>query len=231
MPTVSGGGILLGNQIDSYTSSEGLQGEIMEKKAVDLVNGNDGTVTDPSTGLMWMAPFVGQGWNSAATGSYATYTWPEATERYGRGRLIEFTKLPYIWAAESTARPVFNQESYKGYQAGKEKYFFAGYSDWRMPIIEEVFTLMDAGVQEERVRKELGSLSVFCTANPSTTSLYERRGKRPILRWLLGTPNLPFNITVWEASLYEDVIFGDRPASTHYGVRLVRSGYLFQATH
>lgn len=200
----------------------------MDKKKADVVFYDNGTVADLSTGLMWMLPLVGQGWNgSTATGTNAAYIWNEATERYGRGRLVELRSEQHpFWKVEESTRPRLNQESYKDYQLGAKKYEFAGFSDWRMPIVEEVFTFMEAGV-----RKEGGYTDRMCTANPSTTSLYERMERRRILRRILGNPYPPDGMWVWEAHLNRDIIFGDHPASDRYWVRLVRLGYLFQATH
>lgn len=207
----------------------------MSEKKADLVFHDNGTMTDPSTGLMWMLPLVGQGWDgNSATGTNAAYAWHEATERYGRGRLIKLLSEQYpYWKVEETTRPRINPESYKDYQFGTKKYEFAGFNDWRMPVVEEAFTLMERGVYKDSAAFEIGFR--MCTANPSTISeheKYERKARRSVLRRIFGNPYQPFfGIWVWEARLDCDTIFGDHPDSDRYWVRLVRLGNLFQATH
>ncbi len=72
----------------------------------------DGTVTDPTTGLMWMRCSMGQVWDgttSACTGPASTYTWDQAVALTGT--------VP-----------------------------FAGQSDWRLPNIRELQTIVDRTV-------------------------------------------------------------------------------------
>jgi len=109
----------------------------MNEKKIDLILHGNGTMSDPSTGLMWMLPLLGQGWDgNTATGTNAAYAWHEATERYGRGRLIELPPDPHpYWKVTSTDRPRLNPDSYKDYQFGTRRYEFAGFSDWRMPVV------------------------------------------------------------------------------------------------
>ena len=207
----------------------------MNEKKAGLVFTGNGTMTDPSTGLMWMLPLVGQGWDgNSATGTTAAYAWHEATERYGRGRLIELPPDPQRphWEVGSSDRPRLNSASYEAYQFATKNYEFAGFNDWRMPVVEEVFTLMETGVCNDLEAFRTGFR--MCTANPSTISLhekYERKSKKSVLRRMLGNPYPPFDIWVWEALLDRDTIFGDHPDSDRYWVRLVRLGNLFQATH
>ncbi len=211
--------------------------EKLSEKRVNLVFHDNGTMSDSSTGLMWMLPLVGQGWDgNSATGSNAAYAWQEATERYGRGRLIEIPHehpLQPYWEVTDSTRPQLTPESYEDYQFGTKKYEFAGFKDWRMPIVEEAFALMETAVHKELAAFRLGFR--MCTANPSTISQherYERKARRSVLRRMLGNPYTPFSdIWVWEARLNRDIVFGDHPESDRYWVRLVRLGNLFQATH
>ena len=73
-----------------------------------LTINNDGTVTDPTTGLTWMRCSMGQTWDgSTCTGTPSTYTFDQAN-------------------ALTTA--------------------FAGKSDWRMPNIRELQTIVNRSV-------------------------------------------------------------------------------------
>src|ERR1035437_746674 len=67
----------------------------------------DGTVTDPTTGLIWMRCAMGQTWDgSTCTGTASTYTWDQANALTGTVT-------------------------------------FAGQSDWRLPNIRELQTIVD----------------------------------------------------------------------------------------
>ena len=73
----------------------------------------DGTVTDPTTGLIWMRCSMGQVWDGATstcTGTAGTYTWDQAV-------------------ALTNTVP------------------FAGHSDWRLPNIRELQTIVDYTVK------------------------------------------------------------------------------------
>ena len=68
---------------------------------------NDGTVTDPTTGLTWMRCAMGQTWNgTTCTGTASTYTYDQANALTGTVT-------------------------------------FAGQSDWRLPNIRELQTIMN----------------------------------------------------------------------------------------
>lgn len=68
---------------------------------------DDGTVTDPNTGLTWKRCMEGQTWSyGTCTGTFATYTFDQANALTG-------------------------------------KVTFAGQSDWRMPNIRELTTIVD----------------------------------------------------------------------------------------
>src|SRR5665811_1677418 len=70
----------------------------------------DGTVTDPTTGLIWMRCSMGQIWNGGTcTGATSTYNWDQANALTGT--------VP-----------------------------FAGHSDWRVPNIRELQTIVDRSV-------------------------------------------------------------------------------------
>ena len=91
----------------------GIAGHAMATKAYS--DNGDGTVTDPTTGLVWMRCAMGQVWDgTTCTWSGITYAWDQANAIAG-------------------------------------KVTFAGNSDWRLPNIRELQTIVDRSVSNPAI--------------------------------------------------------------------------------
>jgi len=183
-----------------------------------------GTATDSTTGLMWMIPFAGQEWNGdSPVGTAVDLSWPQASTRFGRGRRLKSPPqkeaTPY-WSVGDSDRPPLSRESYTDYEAGSKQLFFAGFRDWRLPIVEECFTLMEIEDSED-IFPSAGT-GVW-TANSSNLSGYSK-SPRYLREWLNFSPECAW---WWQGN----DLFADTVVSQPYMIRLVRSGTIFSILH
>ena len=193
----------------------------MESETNKFEISNNGTVFDSATGLMWMIACVGQGWsNNLPQGIPPGFTWSEATDKYGRARYISGNWDKKDWDGdESKSRIAYykqyplNKQSYENYRFGQKKYEFAGFNDWRMPTIEEFWTLSEKKPRTTDIITDSGE---NWTANPSTKLLH-------ILSMInMGGP------TSWMFSLYDNNGYCDWLQNISRPIRLVRQGNIFQ---
>ena len=149
----------------------------MDKQTTLTDNGN-GTATDAATGLMWMIPFAGQKWiDNSLMGAAVNLSWTEATQRFGTGRKIRVPlgKDPaHVLRIHDKEAPALSRESYDEYQFGSKRIPFAGFHDWRLPTVEECFTLVKIAKEDRIFRTysvQLDLLTVdLWTANSSNLS-------------------------------------------------------------
>lgn len=194
----------------------------MNQQPNSLVFHEDGTVTDSNTGLMWMLPLVGQGWTNGVPQDYGvTLSWDTATSQYGRARNINATSMNCIWGGSSDGTAYhrkypLSQETYSEYKFGNKSHEFAGYSDWRLPTVEEFWSLSQAGIEGTLLVKA-PHLNQAWTANPSTKSL----------KSLIAALDMMHSAWMFELSGHNG--FGDTPMGHSHAVRLVRAGNIFQA--
>ena len=145
-----------------------------------LTINNDGTVTDPTTGLTWMRCSMGQTWDgSTCTGTASTYTFDKANALTGTVT-------------------------------------FAGQSDWRMPNIRELQTIVDRSVY---------NTAIDSAAFPNA----------PRSNFWSGSPDASHSFYAWYVSFYDGyayygcngdgICYGHRSSSL--AVRLVRGGQTF----
>ncbi|MBK6999481.1 MAG: DUF1566 domain-containing protein [Rhodoferax sp.] len=139
-----------------------------------LTINNDGTVTDPNTGLTWMRCSMGQTWDgSTCTGSANIYSFYQAE------------------ALTSTVT-------------------FAGQSDWRMPNIRELQTIVDRSVY---------SPAIASGAFPNTPS------------WVFwsGSPDANTSYAAWSVYFGDGFASRSRNKSEYLAFRMVRGGQSFDS--
>jgi Protein of unknown function (DUF1566) len=192
----------------------------MNQKQTSLVFHENGTATDSTTGLVWMLPAVGQGWsNGAEQGSWVELCWGEASSRYGRARNIVASAVECQWKNSFWQKYPLSQETYNGFKRGTKQLDFAGSQDWRLPTVEEYWSLHQAGVGDSYMN---GRPYQVWTAN--STSLASNPLKALYYRADLGGD------CAWMFQLNEDSSgFGDMKTRDAYPIRLVRGGRIFEA--
>ncbi len=132
----------------------------------------DGTVTDPTTGLVWMRCAMGQTWTgSTCSGTATAYTWDQAV-------------------------------------ALTNKATFAGKSDWRLPNIRELQTIVDRAMVKRP--------TLDTTAFPNA----------PVSVFWSGSTYLPNPGGAWIVDFYNGFNNANYKTDTNV-VRLVRSGQSF----
>ncbi|MBK7002285.1 MAG: DUF1566 domain-containing protein [Rhodoferax sp.] len=138
---------------------------------------NDGTVTDPKTGLTWMRCAMGELWNGqTCTGKRSTYTFDKANALTGTVN-------------------------------------FAGKSDWRVPNIRELQTIVDR--------------SVYNPAFDSTTFPYPTSGFYFPSDFWSSSPYTGSSSYAWNVDFYHGKVNYKGVRSNSYAVWLVRGGQSF----
>ena len=194
-------------------------------KPVMLDVRTDGTAFDEATGLVWMLPFLGQGWVSGSpTGQAAKLPWAEASSRFGRARNLEANELDCHWRGERARSHPLSQASYQGYESGNENWSFAGKDDWRLPTVEEYWALSETeygGTPLDARQVDVVRMQTW-TANSSTNSL------KGFFAALLGMGPCAWMFELFPGDEYSNG-FGDMKKGFSYPIRLVRSGHLWKA--
>ena len=146
-----------------------------------FADNHDGTVTDNKTGLMWKRCSEGQTWDSGVDDC--------------NGNAVTYT-----WQSGLQQAQTVNTSG-----------GFAGYSDWRLPNITELESIV-----EEQCYRPAINLTVF----PNTSSSY------PSSHFWSSSPiayNVAYNgNTAWLVS--DDGLSGAGGMNGSFGVRLVRGG-------
>lgn len=177
-----------------------------------IING-DGTVTDSETGLMWTVSLIGKSSDGEICegGEYGFY-WKTAAKLFGRGRTI----YPDVGVSSShwdkSIEKEITQNTYEGYKFSKVcPIFVGGYNDWRLPTLEESWTLVhkEYGSNNIRINEE-----VFGIIDYLWTASYIGFADTYYCAWLFGG----------------NVLCGDISINTSYRVRLVRGGSVFNST-
>jgi hypothetical protein len=187
-----------------------------------LTDHEDGTATDSATDLMWMIPLVGQRWsNNLPADIGVKLSWTEATERFGRGRKIKVSlkkDIKHVLRFDDSETPALSRESYDEYQLVPKSFSFAGFHDWRLPTVEECFSLV-------KFAKEGGVFDTsfdLWTANSSNLS--SESNVIVVRDWL----KLPPECAWW---LQGGDMLGDELVNRQHHVRLVRGGRIFSVLH
>lgn len=197
----------------------------MNKQTTTLTDNEDGTATDSATELMWMIPYAGQNWiNNSPVGEAVTLSWTEATARFGRGRKIRVPlgKTPaHVLRCDDQETPALSRESYGEYRLGYKRIPFAGFHDWRLPTVEECFTLVKVSEGNNVFRTSEAQLDLW-TANSSNLS-----GESNVIvvrDWLKFPPDCAWWLHGW-------TMLGDEMVDRKHKVRLVRGGSIFNILH
>ena len=159
----------------------GIAGHALAAKT--YADNGDGTVTDPTTGLIWMRCAMGQVWDgTTCTGTASTYTFDQANALTGTTT-------------------------------------FAGHSDWRLPSIDELKTLIDQSIDHPTIDQQA------FPATPSvhfetSTSVDEWGGCAWVVDFSNGLVSGPPSTSAGERGDYNYYL----SKSTPNAVRMVRGG-------
>lgn len=154
-----------------------------------LITNGDGTVTDSVTGLMWTANTI--------TG---TYTWEEATAKFGKGRYIQEENAPKEISVSTYSK-------YKGFTS------YLGHDDWRLPTVEELRTLTDSFAN---IRRGTEMKEVFQSS--STKSVWSANDAGFVAIRYSGA---------W--CLFNGHGICEMPVEEKYSIRLVREGNVYNS--
>lgn len=187
-----------------------------------LTDYEDRTATDSATELMWMIPLIGQGWiNNSPVDRGVKLSWTEATKRFGRGRKIKVSlkkDVAHVLRIDDLETPALSRESYDEYQLVPDCFSFAGFRDWRLPTVEEYFSLVKAAKRNDVFDTSFD----LWTANSSNLS-----GESNVIvvrDWLKFPPECAW----W---LQGEDMLGDELVDRQHNVRLVRGGRTFSILH
>ena len=206
-----------------------MQNEI--RPNVRFVQNGDGTVTDKSTGLMWTETLYGKGpdglpceWRSEDD---AGLTFSEATKFFGKGRTVFVPASPR--GGPGTPDLVIRGETYKGYVfADLCPIFTGGHNDWRLPTVEEAWTLAEEKktyrltwvmVQEPFARLDLEKIWRLILRTATLSGRHGARGEWNSWTFMSVSKEA-------EAGLHHEHYHGEK-----YSVRLVRGGKVFNSIY
>ena len=158
-----------------------------------------------------MVPFLGQGWGSGLVhGHAAKFSWTDAVARFGRGRDIPASHCAF-WGDEHNPAQPLTPVSYQSYKQGSKSYSFAGHSDWRLPTVEELWSLDGPSV----LGTLLDSSEQVWSANSSTETIRARLSLLDTCAWIFEGEQMPR-------------AFGDLNIDVPHAVRLVRAGNMYE---
>ena len=94
------------------------------------------TVIDLHNGLMWPRSPLGE--VTIGCGKIVKESWTSMTKKYGRGVAVASDRRT-LGDMVIQSRPLSTYE--RGYTPGQERVTYAGFSDWRLPTLDEAATL------------------------------------------------------------------------------------------
>lgn len=191
--------------IDYWTKGKDIDFRDLVPESIAYDSG--GFFVDRETDLMWMIPFYGESWHDhRRTGQPISLSWLEAVQMFGRGRRINLSgqmAISPVLRGEDSGCPQVSAGAYTNYIPGNRSLSFAGYSDWRLPTIEECLSFSKEDYSYEFNRR-LGGMQ----------------------RWTANDSNLTFHgyNCAWITESMGNTVFGDLTINQRYPVRLVRRG-------
>ena len=176
---------------------------------------DNGTLTDDETGITWMLPMLGQNWkNNKVVGRPFQLDWLNATESYGRGKQVKPPNSKEFWEVTDRSPPWVCSDTYEEYKRGRSFYPFAGFTDWRMPTVEEWFSLYLKLPEKTSETIFLPEMTLnkgrFWCANSTKPSFFSRFSKESHSYLAEGS-----------------VVFADAPTTYKCNIRMIRGGRLY----
>ena len=144
------------NQTVSYTDTFG-EDHDYAINAPSYTDNLDGTITDNVTGLMWQKCTNGQGITDCASGTATTYNWYQAAG-----------------VADATDNP-------DGATNICGELTIAGQTDWRLPSVIELISILDNGVYSPAINTTYFPNTISSEYWSSTTAAYNTSAARGVL--------------------------------------------------
>lgn len=181
---------------------------------------DDQTVTDTETGLTWTVDCYGKGsQDQLEAGATVGFSWFEAVDRFGKGRKYR------AWGFDPSDGGAnrIQSDAYAKYVFGRDVVTIAGHEDWRLPTVEEFWSLIEEMENPQYPRPDA---RIACALLMPETEVFWTANKYGFLNqmdcsWLFNATSYSGGTTRMQC---------DAPPSGTARVVFVRGGMKFQAT-